>query len=391
MSDVTLTSSVRQNLLSLQSTSDLISRTQNRLSTGLRVASAVDDPVAFFQAKGLQNRASDFEEKKTGIDQGISTLTTATNAVAGIESLVQQLKGLATNAKAATTATEITNIVTQFNDLRTQINNLTSDASYQGLNLVNGTGSSLSVNFSNDTASVLTVGSVDITSNNQGLAIAKVSAIDTGAKLSLSGPAVSAGTLTNTGTVTFTVAGTSTHTVAGADAFSLSLGTQSFTVTVYTAAANTGATAVGTGGISAGTYSVGDTIIFTLESGGLSVAKGLIIGATSVTVTEQAAVRAIGVGTTTELTARIANLDSALTTIRSRAQTLGANVAILNARLDFTKDYVNTLTAGAGKLTLADLNEEGANLLALQTRQQLGIQSLAFAGQSEQAILGLFR
>ena len=70
---------------------------------------------------------------------------------------------------------------------------------------------------------------------------------------------------------------------------------------------------------------------------------------------------------------------------------LGANVAILNTRLDFTAAYVNTLTAGAGKLTLADLNEEGANLLALQTRQQLGIQSLAFAGQSEQSILGLFR
>ena len=70
---------------------------------------------------------------------------------------------------------------------------------------------------------------------------------------------------------------------------------------------------------------------------------------------------------------------------------LGANVAVLNTRLDFTTDYVNTMTAGAGKLTLADLNEEGANLLALQTRQQLGIQSLAFAGQSEQSILGLFR
>ncbi len=49
------------------------------------------------------------------------------------------------------------------------------------------------------------------------------------------------------------------------------------------------------------------------------------------------------------------------------------------------------LSDGAGKLTLSDLNEEGANLLALQTRQQLGIQALAFAGQSEQAILGLFR
>ena len=64
MSDVTLTSAVRQNLLSLQSTTNLIGRTQNRLSTGLRVASAIDDPVNFFQAKGLSNRASDFEEKK---------------------------------------------------------------------------------------------------------------------------------------------------------------------------------------------------------------------------------------------------------------------------------------------------------------------------------------
>lgn len=391
MSDVTLTSSVRQNLLSLQSTTDLIGRTQNRLSTGLRVSSAIDDPVAFFQAKSLQDRASDFEEKKSGIDQGISTLTAATDAVTGIESLVQQLKGLATNAKSATTATEIANIVTQFNDLRTQINNLAADATYQGLNLVGGTGSTLSVNFSNDTASVLSVASVDITAGNQGLSVAKVSAIDTGAKISLSGPAVSAGTFTTAGTVTFTVAGTSSHTLANADTFSVNLGTQAFTVTVNSSTTAGGVTAAGGGGLSAGTYSVGDTIVFTLESGGGSAAKGLIIGATSVTVTEQAAVRVIGVGTTTELTSRIANLDSALTTIRSRAQTLGANVAILNTRLDFTKSYVNTLTAGAGKLTLADLNEEGANLLALQTRQQLGIQSLAFAGQSEQAILGLFR
>ena len=68
MSEVTLTAAVRQNLLSLQSTADLIARTQNRLSTGLRVSSALDDAVAYFQAKGLSDRASDFEEKKEGID-----------------------------------------------------------------------------------------------------------------------------------------------------------------------------------------------------------------------------------------------------------------------------------------------------------------------------------
>ena len=94
---------------------------------------------------------------------------------------------------------------------------------------------------------------------------------------------------------------------------------------------------------------------------------------------------------TSTIDALTTELDGALTTLRARTQTLGSNVALLQTRLDFTADYVNTLETGSGKLTLADLNEEGANLLALQTRQQLGISALAFAGQAEQGILGLFR
>ena len=83
-------------------------------------------------------------------------------------------------------------------------------------------------------------------------------------------------------------------------------------------------------------------------------------------------------------------LDSAITTVRTNAATLGSNVSLLQTRLDFTTSYVNTLTGGSDKLVLADLNEEGANLVALQTRQQLATQALAFAGQSEQAVLQLF-
>ena len=60
--DVTLTAAVRQNLLSLQSTANLVGRTQDRLSTGLRVKNAIDDPVNFFQAKALSDRSSDFNE-----------------------------------------------------------------------------------------------------------------------------------------------------------------------------------------------------------------------------------------------------------------------------------------------------------------------------------------
>ncbi len=96
-------------------------------------------------------------------------------------------------------------------------------------------------------------------------------------------------------------------------------------------------------------------------------------------------------GDTVALNDTIKTLDSALTTLRTQAQNLGTNVAVLQTRLDFTESYVNTLEVGAAKLVLADLNEEGANLLALQTRQQLGIQALAFAGQAEQSILALFR
>ncbi|MBT4889437.1 MAG: flagellin-like protein, partial [Rhodospirillales bacterium] len=72
------------------------------------------------------------------------------------------------------------------------------------------------------------------------------------------------------------------------------------------------------------------------------------------------------------------------------ASTLGSNVSLLNTRLDFTENFVNTLEGGSAKFTLANLNEEGANLLALQTRQALGTQALSFASQSEQGILQLF-
>ena len=98
----------------------------------------------------------------------------------------------------------------------------------------------------------------------------------------------------------------------------------------------------------------------------------------------------IAEGNTTQVDTAITQLDDALTTLRSNAQTLGSNVALLQTRLDFTEQYVNNLAGGAAKLTLADINEEGANLLALQTRQQLGINSLALAAQSERSILALF-
>jgi len=86
----------------------------------------------------------------------------------------------------------------------------------------------------------------------------------------------------------------------------------------------------------------------------------------------------------------VAGIDNAKATIRSASQNLSTNLNIITTRENFTKEFSNVLTEGASKLTLADQNEEGANLLMLQTRQQLGTIALSLANQSQQSILRLF-
>ncbi|MEM7197529.1 MAG: hypothetical protein AAF352_04080 [Pseudomonadota bacterium] len=92
-----------------------------------------------------------------------------------------------------------------------------------------------------------------------------------------------------------------------------------------------------------------------------------------------------------DLNQLITRIDNSIDRVRGHARQFASYASILQLRLQFTRDYTNELTGGADKLVLADLNEEGANLTALQTRQQLGIQTLRFATQQQQSILQLLR
>jgi flagellin-like hook-associated protein FlgL len=92
----------------------------------------------------------------------------------------------------------------------------------------------------------------------------------------------------------------------------------------------------------------------------------------------------------TDLDAATADLDAALGTLRSQAKSMASSNSIVSARQNFTTQMINTLTTGADQLTVADANEEGANMLALQTRQQLGITALSLSSQAQQSILKLF-
>ena len=271
MSDVNLSAATRTNLLALQRTTDLIARTQERLSTGLKVNSAIDDAIAYFQAKSLTDRAGDLAVLKGDIDQGVSSIESASSGIESISDVVEQMKGVALSAKSDADTVNRSKSAVQFNDLRSQLDNLANDASYKGTNLIKGSPANLKVTFSEDGSSTLTISGV--ASDSSGLSIT--------------------GAVNNWG-------------VDG------------------------------------------------------------------------------------NIDAAINDLDSALTTLRSTASSLGTNASVLSLRLDFTKNLIDSLEEGSAKLVNADLNEESANLLTLQTRQQLGTIGLSIAQQSEQSILRLF-
>jgi flagellin-like hook-associated protein FlgL len=269
INDITLAGGMRNNLVSLQTVAALQARTTQRLSTGKRVNSAVDDPSAYFAAQNHLSRANDLAARKDSMGEAIQTVKAALQGIDGITNLIQQAKGLAASARSATTA-DRASLATQFNALRTQIDQLANDAGYKGTNFL-AAGSSLVVEFNESGSSTLTISGFD--ASTTGLAVA--------------------------------------------------------------AAQNNW---------------VADT----------------------------------------DINAAVANLDTALGTLRANAKTLSSNNGVVTARQTFTQDIINTLTNGADQLTAADTNEEGANMLALQTRQQLGIVALQLSSQAQQSIMRLF-
>jgi flagellin-like hook-associated protein FlgL len=273
MSDITLSAGVRQNLLALQNTANLFTETSNRLATGKKVNSALDNPNNFFTAQGLQGRASDLSALLDSMSNAVQTVKAANDGITAIQKLVDSAKALANQAlqaSATDTATR-SDLATQFGTLLTQIDQLAGDSGFNGTNLLQG-----------DT--------LKVTFNEGG-----------SASLSITGV---------------------TDTTAGA---------------VNIAAA-------------AGAWA-----------------------------------------TNTNVNAAITDLNAASTTLRSQAKSFGSNLSVVQTRQDFTKNVINTLQVGADNLTLADTNQEGANLTALQTRQQISTIALSLANQSNQQVLRLFQ
>jgi flagellin-like hook-associated protein FlgL len=296
MSDITLSGATRTNLLSLQRTSGLIGRTQERLATGLKVNSAIDDALAFFKARNLNARAGDLASIKDAIGSGIAVIRAAVQGLETMEATLKQMKALAASAVASPESLTRAKLASQFNELRSQVDNIAEDSSFDGVNLLKNTTSAFQAG-----ADQLTVKFNERTSE---------AAINQ-----------------------LVVSGLNTTDFQSIQARS--------------------AVATGTAGSTSVWGQTGTAAITAINS----------------------AIRAI---------------DSALVTVRQAAQTFGTNSSLLEIRRSFTENLINTLKGGASELVNADLNEESANLLSLQTRQQLGTISLSIAQQSEQSVLRLF-
>jgi len=405
--DVTLGAAARQNLASIQSTSKLLGRTQTRLSTGLKVSSAVDDAVAYFQGRALGDRAKDLMEVKDGMVGAVGTIKTAMTALENVEKLLSQMKGIALAAKGEPDALARHRLYLQYSEIRDQVDALAGDSHHNGMNLIGNPANDLSVPLSPTgvtpvtkldipgiTITAASLGldaqTIDVTHSSYNSTPAVKTAFDNWANSMLSGTAAGNAMATNT-----TVTGMGVYkalATGGIWALYSNADGMSYMDSVDNWANMTGAMQnkavaslqdfMTTGGSNGDTV---DDLATGLPDATFTSANYPGLTVSLLEHPWEDATHYLG-----NIDIDIAAVDAAITTVRSTMSKLGANLALLQVRGQFNENMANVATEGAAKLMNADLNEEGANMVALQTRSQLGLQALSFGGQADKAVLELF-
>lgn len=377
MADISLTASIRSNLLSLQQTQSLMDTTQERLSTGKKVNSAIDNPSSYYTAQSLTNRASDLSSLLDSMGQAVQTIQAANEGIEAITEFVQQAKAIANTARDNAT-----------------IKGTTSSGTYAAAD-----------DTKNITVKIEGVADQDI----------KVTLEDSD---TLEQAATKIATALNDGSdgvkdAEDTVIGGFTATVEnGQIKISNSKG-----IVANVSGTISGITFNGEIGNSTRTTSMkqyneildqidqlakdsGYKGVNLLQGNDLKVvfnedrSSYLTINGTFADTSDEGLKISRAEDWTNPdneaIDASISELENAITSLRNMASEFGNNYSIVENRENFTESLINVLEEGSDKLTLADMNEESANMLALQTRQQLAINSLSLASQAAQSVLSLF-
>ncbi len=417
MADISLTASMRTNLLSLQNTQSLMDTTQERLSTGLKVNSAIDNASSYYTAQSLNNRASDLSALLDSMGQGIQTIQAANEGIEAITEFVEQAKAIANSARDAASKTDVKTLNAKFSDLTTLQTPKTSAATALTLEIKKVNGDKVEALGSSDEHDKAVTAA--LTKLNAKLAAGELGGKDAAAFKA----AVDAAMKEFTGTVLEDVM-----------EFSISAdGKVSLTAKAgYQIAAKGAGEFAGQGDKAADTGLAGDTATSTVnvntdrqkyaeqfneimrqidklaKDSGYKGINLLQMNTLTVIFNEdrssQIEVKGVDASSTglkisnpvdswqtdEDINKSITEAENAISELRIMASDYGNYYSIVQNRQDFTKNLINVLTEGADNLTLADMNEESANMLALQTRQQLAINSLSLASQAAQGVLQLF-
>lgn len=437
MANTILSSGVRNNLLTLQQTTADQGVIQNRLATGRKVNSAIDNPVNFFTSLGLNDRAGQLSGLLDGISNGIQTIQAASKGIDSIVKMVQSLQSTVKQAQndAATNRPKIAGTA----DIAT-----TGEATATGKSrrdtalskVVVGTAAAATATTdgvvglaggtagTNKPAIQIKAGATTYTFNLTATSTVR----DMVNEINKSGIATaSVGddgrlTVTGTGSDPLTVEAGLTTDATGAFAAGA---TAQQDLLFGTGTDNTAVVATGNSTVrsnlvkqfndlrdqidglakDAGFNGInllgGDLLSITFNEktganknkldiqGSIVTAANLGIGKFVDSATGQTN-GDFAVQNDSDLGKASDSLTNVLTSLRSLSSTLGSNLSVVQTRQDFTKNMINTLTTGADNLVLADSNEEGAKLLALNTRQQLSQTALSLANQADQGVLRLF-
>ncbi len=364
MSDISLTASMRTNLLSLQNTQSLMDTTQERLSTGKKVNSAIDNPSSYYTAQNLTNRASDLETLLDSMGQGIQTIKAANEGIEAITSFVQQAKAVANTARDTAAKSEIE-----------------SSGTYVAED------GKMTIKVGDETLEV------NVTQADQGDIDKLVTAIQRATDYAKKSFTVEAND-DSTGLVIKAKDGAEINgAVSIENGMGMSINGKIDTVSRKTSIEQYNAILSQIDQLASDSSYKGVNllknddlkVVFNEDRSSFLNVEGDDASSAGLGLT------AVADWSTNELIDEtIASVDAAITELRNMASEFGNNYSIVQTRQDFTENLMNVLTEGADNLTLADMNEESANMLALQTRQQLGVNALSLASQSAQSVLKLF-
>ena len=388
MSGIVLSASVRQNLLSLQSTADLLATTQNRLATGNKVNSALDNPTNYFTSQGLNNRASDISNLLDSIGNGVQVLQAANTGITSLQSLVDTAKSIANQVLQTTVGYSTKSTVSTAAAIGGTTANLVD-----GVTIKSGDVLAIAATGGGTATSITFGASESLAQLNASLAANNLTAsLDGSNKLVITttndaaSSTIGAVTYTNTGggTATFGAVGAP---VADANSQAIRAGLVNQYNGVITQITNTAQDA-SFNGIN---LLNSDVLKLTFNETGKSTLSitGVTYNATGLGLNSLVA------GTdfldNNSANKALTALSAASTSLRTEASSLGSNLSIVQIRQDFSKSLINVLQTGSSNLTLADTNQEAANSQALTTRQSIAVSALSLANQSQASVLQLLR